>query len=37
MWGQTLVKLASSLLIVFLVKNVQDAEFKPKVLKSEVV
>ena len=37
MWGQTLVKLASSLLIVFLVKNVQEAEFKPKVLKSEVV
>ena len=37
MWGQTLVKLASSLLIVFLVKNVQEAEFKPKVLKSEVI
>ena len=37
MWGQTLIKLASSLLIVFLVRNVQDTEFKAGLLKGEVV
>ena len=37
MWGQTIVKLASSLLIVFLVKNVQESDFKSPALKGEVV
>jgi len=37
MWGQTIVKLASSLLIVFLIKNVQEPVFKPATLKGDVV
>ncbi len=37
MWGQTIVKLASSLMIVFLIKNTQNSGFKPMPLKSEVV
>lgn len=34
MWGQTIVKLASSLLIVFLIKNAQEPGFKPATLKN---
>ena len=37
MWGQTIVKLASSLLIVLLVKNVPETDFKSPALKGEVV
>ena len=37
MWGQTIVKLASSLLIVFLIKNAQEPSFKPATLKGDVV
>lgn len=37
MWGQTIIKLASSLLIVLLVKNVQDTDFKSPALKGEAV
>ena len=36
MWGQTIIKLASSLLIVFLIKNVQETGFKSTVIKGEV-
>jgi len=35
MWGQTIIKLASSLLIVFLIKNVQETGFKSTVIKGE--
>ena len=35
MWGQTIVKLASSLLIVFLVRNLPDTDFKAPALKGE--
>jgi len=37
MGGQTIVKLASSLLIVLLVKNVPETDFKSPALKGEVV
>ena len=33
MWGQTIVKLASSLLIVFLVRNLPETDFKAPALK----
>ena len=36
MWGQTIIKLASSLLIVFLIRNVQETGFKSTGLKGEV-
>ena len=36
MWGQTIIKLASSLLIVFLIRNVQETGFKSTVIKGEV-
>ncbi|HKJ28986.1 MAG: VUT family protein [Desulfuromonadales bacterium] len=36
MWGQTIIKLASSLLIVFLIRNVQDTGFKSTRLKGGV-
>ena len=36
MWGQTIIKLASSLLIVFLMSNVQETGLKSTGLKSEV-
>ena len=36
MWGQTIIKLASSLLIVFMIRNVQETEFKSTALKGEV-
>lgn len=37
MWGQTIVKLASSLLIVFLVRNLPDTDFKSPPLKGEAL
>ena len=37
MWGQTIVKLASSLIIVFLIKNAQEIRLKPVSIKGEVV
>jgi uncharacterized PurR-regulated membrane protein YhhQ (DUF165 family) len=36
MWGQTIIKLASSLLIVFMIRNVQETGFKSTALKGEV-
>ena len=36
MWGQTIIKLASSLLIVFLIRNVQETGFKSTELKGEI-
>jgi uncharacterized PurR-regulated membrane protein YhhQ (DUF165 family) len=34
MWGQTIIKLASSLLIVFLVKNTLSSNFEPAPIKT---
>ena len=36
MWGQTIIKLASSLLIVFFVKNTMNSRFEPAPIKSAV-
>lgn len=36
MWGQTIIKLASSLLIVFFVKNTLSTNFEPAPIKSAV-